>query len=123
MMIFRPNILALLVVPMVLLVSARRVDYSDYEGPEDFYGGLISQRHFAPPRTDRDYFCEFRARLCDPYTGAMRRSTTALRYSIIENLYLCVSELISRIYSSDLKFPKACCNLPVFNFICNATKK
>lgn len=38
------------------------------------------------------------------------------------NAYGCMKELVVRILNGDIKFPKVCCSLPLFNFICNPTR-
>lgn len=63
--------------------------------------------------------CRFKQAVCDND----RIEPMSLRtQSLLSDLYTCLSTVLMRLYSGDLRFPKSCCALPLFNIICNNSK-
>ena len=95
------KLLLLCLVVVIVAVQVRAFDYHDSDPQE-----TVSEDTKTCSGNLKDKCCkDFRS--------------TAVSRTIIEDFYLCLSEFVANIFNGLIKFPKPCCKLPVFNFICN----
>lgn len=64
--------------------------------------------------------------ICRNFRGQCCRNCGENRYqlgqvrNVFENVYGCVRDIINNLANGDIKFPKTCCALPLFSFICKS---
>lgn len=83
------------------------------EGEEEEEDGV----NFAPSV----YRSEHKARVAE--LEKLDRRQLRVLFDIINDLLVCINDLVTRILKGDSKFPKSCCRLPILNWICPKARR